>query len=948
MSDEQKEKETRKPQEISQQIEKELNELLQQGFLVNTKSGAIPKLFQICQSKVGEGETKPNFLASEEDFKKKVDDLIWDKDALSFLKELVRGGTVDLSPAYKQLNGRIPKKMIDEKARNVKGITPGGKEKQATLFEAGIGRIATNAEVERIQKEGVIELKNYTLTNPFHLPARGKDNFHILFINGPHLGFEYNRVLDENSLRNLFRHAKRIGADAIVITAGLMWMDMKKSSGRLTTHRALYSGLDFEPTVLDPDYREEAVKIRKTLPPDKISFVSKRQRVINALGGYKKVTAHKNGSQLAADIPVFIIFGYPEEEMIETAAHEHLRYLKTCMENDARHKRNAKEAELVYALKQSGGEETEDVTSLRGEVEELLRIEKLKSANTNIDPSEHKRFVPIIRTLLASWYEKAIPNAKVIGQGTIVCESGGRTAMVCQADNERPTEADITGLIKSVGQLDLSGALTDAILGAGAYNLNARWSARECMRGTEPDQVQVWQLPVFVDRDYVLGAKHELIKKGSPIEELIMDGSFEPGAFIWGMTDGVWDSHPLPISMFTQRYPKTSTHSGFPKEIIHYVEGDQHSGNPAKEYVWDAREKRMLPMEVAASEIFMREFVEKGKPLPFHSHSSHGDSTQGRHFPTEQNRHPQHESMGVLEAESAELLKRISDGSISGEELKLASSKMITRLNRQVRLRGEHWYEQQVEDFIDHSVEARAKFFLEILKTGTLAKLKTRGIAQVLSGNDNAWDRRDIGLVNFLDGNHGQKTTEGTFAEAWLFARICLLSVFAEDNCPFTKEELRRLVRAPIWGNIASGYGLVSASGGYEWGLHLRHDPTRKSGQDGDPLAGAMKNLAERGDYGFIFNKHDFITIVGDQHRYAAAYGPHKMVFNNACGTHGDSYGDDWGFSKANLGGMIICIPVEGPGAGPVRMIPISHVFIRKYMAEPWPINWERIFPNPA
>lgn len=937
-----------KPENRTKEFEKELRELILRGVLVNQRDNGTDKLYGAFRKKIAKNEVLPEFLESKEKFAEKVADLVWDKDALALLQKFVRSGVADLSPVYKQLS-HVPKAMIDAKAKNIKGVTPGGKQKHSTLFEAGIGRIATTAEVENIQKKGAVVLQNFTITNPFKLPAKSKDNFRYLIINGPHLGLEYNRVLDENVLRNLFRHAKRIGVDAIIITAGLMWMDMKKSSGRLTTHRALYSGLDFDADVLDPEYRAEAVEIRKNLPPDRISFATRRERVINALGGYKKVTEHKNGSPLAADIPVFIIFGYTEEEMIETAVHEHLRHLKTCIELDARTARKAVEAELEYALAQSRGRETKETKGLRAKAYRLLRLEKRKSANTNIDPLEHKRFVPIIRSLLISWYKKAIPNSEFIGQGTVVCEAGGRKIEISQATVERPTEADISSLIKSVGQRDLDGTLPDVILGAGAYNLNARWSARECMRGIESDQVQVWQLPVFVDRDYVRGAKSELIKRGSPIEELISDGDFEPGAFVLSMTDGVWDSHPLPVSMFTQRFPKTSVASSAPpKEILVYVEGDQHTDNPAKEYVWDARTQKMLPMEVAASEIFMREFIEKGKSLPFHVFSSHGDSTQGHHFPTEQNRHPQHESMGALESDSAELIRRIDAKDVSSEELRVSAKKMLMRLNRQIRLRGEHWYQQQIEDFTEHSVEHRRRFFLEILKTGASANVKLRGIAQVLSGNDNAQDRRDLGRVNILDGNHGQKTTEGTFAEAWLFARVLLLSVLAEDDCPFTRDELRRLVRAPIFGNVASGYGLVSAGGGYEWGLHLRHDPTRKSGQDGDPLAGATRNLAERGDYGFIFNGHEFIAIVGDQHRYAAAFGPHKAVFNNACGTHGDAYGDDWGFSKANLGGMIVCVPVDGPGAGPVRMIPISHVFIRRYMEKPWPINWARLFPNPA
>lgn len=886
---------------------------------------------------------------SKDELVSKIEGIVWNQNrgALELLKKFVRGG-FDLSPVFNRLKDVHPREILESEAQRLRGVRPTGQEKKSTVFEAGIGRIATDNEINQIQERGVVELQHYSVKSPLKLPVKEQNNFKIMVICGPHLGLEYNRVIDENTLRNCLRYAQNVGVEAVIITAGLMWTDMKKSSGRLTTHRALYHGLDFDPGVIDAEYRSEAIEIRKNLPPDRISFATLRERVMNAFGGWRKVTSHKNGSPIFEG-QIFFSFGYPEEEMIENSAHEHLRYLKTCMEVEARAERKAAEAELHYEMGISEGVETKEVKLLKAKVERLLRLEKRKSANTNIEKLDHKRFVDVIRSLLISWYQEAIPNSKFIGQGTVVCEIGGKKIELLQARHERPTEHDITDLIKSVGQRDLEGSLPDMILGAGPYNLNARWSARECMRDTEMDQVHVWQLPVLIDRDYVRDAKAEMIKRGSPVESLIGDWRFEPGAFMLSMVDGMWNSHPLPIQLFTQRYPKSRTRFEPPKEMIIFAEGDQHTDNPNKEYVWDERSQEQLPMEVAASEIFMREFVEKGKPLPFHIFSSHGDSTQGRHFPTEQNRHPQHESRGVLELESSELLRKIRDGEIKPNELKEYSSKLIIRLNHQIRLRGEHWYQQQMEDFVDHSIERRARFFLEILKRGKSANVKTRNIQQVLTGNINAWDRRAISRINLLDGNHGGKTTLGTVTEAWFFARILLWSVLAEKDCPFTREELGRLVSAPIFGNVASGYGLISAAGSKEeWGLHLRHDPTRKSGQDGDPLAKAARNLAERGDYGFIFNKHNFITIVGDQHRYAAAYAPGKVVFNCACSTHGDSYGDDWGFSRSNLGGLIICIPVDGPGAGPIRMIPISHVFIRQFMLKPWKIDWDRLFPNPV
>lgn len=869
--------------------------------------------------------------------KRRLDELIWTKERAILIQKFVRLGA-PLAPLNEELH-MLPQNVIDRKVRQLRGMSVRkfGVEEQ---LGAGQGRLVTDEEVERNMKP--IALQSYRLDNPFHIPVRSERDFHFQFINGAHLGLEYNRVIEENTLRNMFREAVRNGDDAIFLTGALLWLDAKKSTGYLTTHRALYSGLDFDVSVLPPAYREEAARIQKSKPPNEVSFVKLRERVLNALGGWEKVTRHKDGTAIFPR-KVYFSFGYQDEELIESAAHAHILYVTTVMRSRVMLVREANEAILVKKLRESRGKETPETRKLRQRVEDLLEKEK-RMIQSNVETDDRKRLVDAIRSVLISWFQKAIPNSEFLSQGSVMCDAGGKTIEIIQAPENIPTSSTLDSYMKVSGQRGLEGKLPDVALNAAPYNLDARYAVIEKMKDKQRDVTHVWQLPVAVDRDYLREARPEMIRKASPIERLVRDPGFEPGVFRLGYVDGVWVPEILPISFFRPHRPRKTERKEITEYLYMIADSDNHSGQRSKEWIFDTRTGRFLPLEVAFAEMLLRSFPERGKTLPIHMFSNIGDNLQGHHFPTQMTVHPEQMTFEQAEKHVQKLLKRAKSAANS-TEVKEVMEQMGRDFLRQQILRGEDWPVHQMENFITTSLKPRVRLFSEILKNSKRIGLKVRGIGNVFHGNGTE-DARDLGVINWVGGDHFTHTVWEELTEGTLYRRFLVGLLSADRSLPFSEEQIEKLVRAPLWGELPIGYGLVSVPGGYEWGMVVRHKPAKSSGQNGDRMEAMTANLAERGDYSRIFTGRNWFQLSGHIHFYAAAFSRNKFLVSCASSTDGDAFGDRLGFRRSNSGATVVGIPARGPEHGPIRLISFPYSFLQAYFEEPWKIDWESVFPD--
>lgn len=904
-------------------------ELIEKGFL---NKGDDALLAEINRTILG-GKDKRKLRKSE--LRRRLEEFIWDKDRLKLLRDFVKlDASFEL--LYKELS-MIPKRIIDRKAKQLRGLSVRRKGQTGELG-AGPGRLVTDAEMKKHSKP--VALASHRLDRPYPIPVKISDNYRVTFINGAHLGLEYNRVIDENTLRNMFREAERSKDDAIFLTGALLWVDAKKSSGFLTTHRALYSGLDFDESVLPEAYREEARKVRKDRPTNKVSFAKLRERVLNAMGGWRKVTVKKDGASIFSG-KIYFSFGIQEEEIIESAAHAHILQVTTEMRNDVMVERKLNEAILTSRLAKNNGTDTAETLELREMITQLLEKEK-RMIQSNVDSEDRKRFVDSIRATIVSWFKEAIPNSEFLTQGSVVCKIGKPIVEIIQAPDDSPVSNSMDGYMKVAGQRSLENKLPDMALVAAPYNIDARWGVIERMKGAERDITHVWQLPVGIDRDYLREARPEMIRKASPIEKLVRNPGFEPGAFRLGYVNGIWVSEVIPISFFREHRARNTSSRDISEYIYCIVDSDNHSGQRSKEWVYDARTKMHLPLEVAFSELLTRSFTELGKSLPLHSFTNIGDNLQGHHFPTQMTIHPGVKSYSQVER----LVKKILNGkkaSVDPEELAIRIRQLGDEFLNQMRLRGEDWPVNQLDNFFDTSLKPRVKLFAEVLKSSRKVGLRIRGIGEALLG-EGMEDTRDLGVVNWVGGDHFSHTVIEELTEGPLYRRTLIGLLLGEKSLGMDEEELSRLVKAPLWGEQPIGYGLISVPNGYEWGVTVRHKPAKSSGQNGDRMGAIVENLLERGDYGRIFTGRHWFQLSGHIHFYNAAFSRNKFAVSCASSTDGDAFGERFGFRRSNSGGVVVGIPAKGPEYGPIRIIPFPHAFLRAYFKEPWKIDWSSVF----
>jgi hypothetical protein len=875
------------------------------------------------------------------DVKERLDALIWTPDRLKRFMRYLRFNA--LSNALRVFN-YLPPKTLKAKAAQLAGQSV--VQKDAPEFVAGINRFTTQEEMDQTK---VIPLERYDSKNPFDLGLKDPKNFEIAVVNGMNFGIAYNPILDENPIRNIFRYLQEKGVEAVVLSGGLLSLDMAKNSGSLAAHRALVSGLRWEPEWVDPGYtayREqkinEAKRAKKFSPHQLVKFMNQRERMVSLMGGLALCTREspqKGAGPIYTKGRIFFQFGAPEELIIETGADWEVLHYNSLARNEVMNERKAAEAELQDAIHDEADEKTLEM--LRTNVAQLLDIER-RITKTNVIPETHQRATDVVRTIFIEMLQRTIPNSQFVSQGDVRYRAGSKTIDIMQTHGAGPATS-LDQFAKAAGYLDLAGIAPDAELIAGAFNLRAGSLIRQGMEGNAERETEIYELPVAVNVELLRKMKHYLLRKASPVEKLFRHPEFEPGVTIIRCVDGHLSIDPLPIAMFLERRERPQLKK--PDTQFMYVPhmSDPHSGHKSKRWILDEKTGRYLTVQNAFSTIMMREFVDKKRPLPFVMHINTADDDQGHHFETQQNRHPQ----SVTQAESEELSEKFREelaaAKKSGDPERIAqvALKYDHEWRREIQVRGEDWPNAQFEDSVETWIEPRIPFYAEIIKHSIESGISFRGIGDIRSPGLLRRDARDMGIINEGSGDHFEKTVWGELMEGTLYAHM--IRAFLSSR--FTKDELRKYVRAPRWGNVPIGYGLLSAPGGYEWALSMRHKLSQNSGKNGDRLAGAVRNLVQQGDYPQIFQGKHQIHFNGDIHFYNRAYAYRHTFVSCAPGAGADGYGGAHGFRRSNEGVLVAGIPASGPDAGPIRVLFFTASFLQRQLsANASKIDWSRIF----
>lgn len=903
-----------------------IEQVLRSGILERGKREFISKVQEECK-KIGV-EIKYHDLSDQ------FLSFIWTKDRLQFLTNTVRYGH-NRERVYAAIPF-IPKKFVDAKIKELRGA---GNNKRiyadVLLSEPGVGRLTISKEIAETVR---VDLEKASIHDPFQIPVGNKEGFVIPVINAPLIGTEYSQILEENVVRKSLQMFERQNLEFALLPGGLMLLDVKKSEGFLTTHRARGSGLSFNSATLAADYRDEAIRLHSILPPDKVVFEQLRERFLNLASGWRKIVVDKNGDPIYNG-RVYITFGRQEEETIESATHAEIGYIVYQQRQEVINQRHGVESELKLAY---GDRDYTRVAELEKEIKYLISQEK-RMIQSNVSTEDRKRYFEIIRAWTIKTLEKTIPNSKVITQGTAFTSVGGLSVEIHQDREQGPTVEMLDNFLrKNSGRRVLDKTLPDLVLLINSFSVNYRIALVK--RANLPDCLVV-QVPVALNKQFLLDQMRDIIRKGSPIEKLLRHEQFEPGICIIERRSGIWIPQMVPIQTLLHKPIEGTSPADIKRDSQYayiFLTSDEHVGHPWKMMYYNKQKRNFLGHDEAVMEILRREFLKKGKSLPIHAYIALGDQTQGHHFPTQSE---PHENLVLIKTVSKwfntfENIVKNTNGETAVKELKLIEAKVM----KQIILRGKYWPQYQILEYLHGVLEENADFFAAVIKRGTRAGVVPIGI-NYFNGEDT--DSRSIGLISEIGGNHFQHTIEGELNEAFFYAEKIIDLLLRDKSIKFTYEELAELVRAPIHGNTSYGQGILkTGKDGYEWGFSLRHEPSRKSGANGDPLREAAKNVVERGDFTGIFSGRKVIHISGDIHRFGAVQLSDAMVLSIAAGTGGDPYGER-GFSPNNVGNMILGIPARGPEYGPLKLIIFTQDFVTKYFDVPWEIDWDRILSDP-
>jgi len=912
-------------------LEKHIASLVHQGVLnkqtVDELWAKVKKDFSVELKEKGRRLTKKIFA-------EKVEELIWTKETLRSLEDAERFG-VDAS-SFHSMHPHISLVRIEKKVRELRGVSRTVSDKEAAQAQAGVNRLTYD-----LASQKDMPLPSTTFEKPFVISVKNKKHWIIAPANAPHVGLVHNRIIEENPLRCQLEKAEETGVDAVLFTGGLFFLDAKQAAGYTKAHKALLSGSNFNDAVLSPLYQEKARRIKESRKSGKgkdfgkeMAYVTLTERFMNLLGGFKKIVLRPDGTP-EYNGPSYVVFGGNEEELVEATAYAEYSYWTRYNQQRI--------AAIIRMLNRKKEKTTADEKQIL-----QLEDERRRTIVSNVEDEEVQWYVNKVRSFFIQKVEETIPNSKVIGAGKTYVRCGNKVIAIEQWRSATVSDGVLNDyILKATGNQALAKTLPDAVLLCHPYSLRADYAVAERSFEGKRKSSQIFQLPCILDKDFLRKKLRNMVRKKSPIENLIQHEQFEPGAEHLVCSNDMMNMESLGLPFLKNttatRRKERKAIAELRKEqeyIYLFVETDTHWGHPWKTFYYDRQNHQMLGCSGAIIEMMRREgLMEKGK-LPLHGFHLLDDGVQGHHFATQSQPH-QHK-LPFIEAErhyNALLEKAKKDG--SPKAMMGALETMRDSALKQLRLGGEHWTQSQLQEYCDRFLDQNTDFFGNLLLRSQKSGVIYRGVGHYL-GED--YDTRDIGPITLGNGNHMASTVEREVTEGFVYRMHLAPLMQHHSYCSSFEDKVGSLIKSPLDGNEHIGLGTVSVGGMYEWGLSLRSNPARKSGM-GDPLRNMAKNVQQRGDFPLFLAGRYVVWISGDIHRYGKILIPGAAILSCASGTDSDPYGQR-GFSLNNTGNMIVGLPAGGPGSGPIRVLTFRHDWIEEYFEKPRKINWDLILPN--
>lgn len=911
-----------------------VQQLIREGVLAE---GGPAKICQMINAEFAEAMADGRKL-TQKALSAHIPGLVWTQEVERDLWNSISNNMLE---KFRGAYAYIPEKMVKSKVRSLKGVTH---SKSVASFKAGMGRLDAD---DLPWDVGKYEFPTISYKKPFQISEAAEGRIRIL--NGALIGIKHTDIV-RNALRRALADSRKSGASAVIIS-NIIELWTKKTAGPLAAHRAMVSGIQVNPERFPEEYREEVKKILSGEIKDKLIYQSLDARFREILDGLHKITHRPDGSPEFTG-PVYVVLGVKEEELIIAGAYYQCRYMTIEEQNRIQAELNMANHRLEKAKKDKNARE-EQRWSLQ--VKRLVARQSWTIITNTADPL-YEFYRRRMRAMVVKRLEATIPNCKVLSQGSTHLKVEDKIIKIHVPPHDKVTDGLLGDYADNYGAEVFRNTLADLTVICHPYPLNHRLVGREDSRDGQPVTKFITVAPSCLDGEYLREVLKDSSKSAHPVQHLVFDPQFKPGVLEVSWANGILSTASLPIPMLSGvEAGKDIRNYAFPypkiKYITWFLNSDNHFGSPAKRFIWDPKQKVHLGVTEAAIEMMRRLGVLNTSDIRVHCSAEMDDATNGDLWFKPRYR-PDPKLVPIIHMERwlQEMAGNIEQAAERGD------TETVKRLTEEVRkvsiaqlyLKGEDFPFHQMMQVFDRHLDPQIDFFNAVLGRFVKSKLEILGVSKISRIMS---DTRDLGVVNFPEGNHRintleQADLEGDYLAIHLQNRLGQLAVwqkYAKEHPDF----LQTAIRAPRFGNVTFGWGTIQAPGGYRWGVRVHASPARQTGWS-DILAAVVKSDLQRGDDTYGLLKHVTVTFFGDRH-FAAEAETERMIYVMCpAGVHTDIYGSVGGFPPNNTGVCFVSIPTDGPDSGPILVRYLTHDFLRDWFANPKPFAWEKFLPEPA
>ncbi|HUO75740.1 MAG TPA: hypothetical protein VMU12_02405 [Candidatus Paceibacterota bacterium] len=921
-------------------LEKRVLALIHSGLL--NKKGGEEEIIKTIAAEFATSLEADKLKLSRFGLRTRLPELLWTKRVKGELWTANSNGMVDTFRAH---HPYIPADMVTRAIRKLKGVTHA---KSITETKAGMGRLST-ADLPR--DAGGYEFPVISYEHPFVVSDEPRGQLSI--INGALVGIRYPDI-EANTLRRALADARKRGCVAVVLT-NLIDLWTKKTAGFLAVYRAMVSGIQINPDRFPPDYQKEVRDILSGKITDKTIYQTLNERFLEVLDGLRKLTRRPDDKGPEFTGPVYIQLGYKEEELINAAAYYELRYMTIVEQNRIQAELNMANHRLMEAR-----DEGDHVEMARWSAEQARLLgRKARVIITNHTSQQYEFYRRRMRALVVRKLEEAIPNSKVLSQGSTFLKVHDKIIKTAIPGDDSVSDNRLANAGDTYGADVFRDTLADLTVVCAPFSPNFRDVGREDSKDFVPVTKYLVVAASCLDGGFLREQFKDTTRKAHPVLELIFDPTFKPGVLCVSWNNDIlsWDNLPIERldrndevakgSNFAYPFPRT-------KYITGFVDTDNHFGAPDKRYIWDPKDRIHLGVTEATVEMMRRAGIVNASDIPVHFTAEMDDATNGDMWFSPRYR-PDPQELSVLQHER--WLRQItSDMQRAAEKGDLkAVTQMTEEINRisiaQLYFKGEDFPHHQMMMVYDRHIGPNLDFYSAVLGRFVRSGVTIDGISKLTRVMK---DTRDLGVHNFPNGNHRIKTLEQKDLEGDYLARQLQEQLkqlpewqsFMKKN-PKRTDFFEEAVRAPRFGNETFGWGAIQAPGGFRWGLRVHGTPARLSSWS-DLLAAVVKSDLARGDDSYGLLKLVTVTLYGDKHFYARAETERLIYVMCAAGVHTNLYGSSGGFPPNNTGVCFVSLPAGGPEEGPIIVRRIPHDYLRDWFAKPKPFDWDAFLPIPV